>query len=151
VTTKEDMWELASVIAFERLGLLPLRKIDGVMQPPGDAFATMSPDTARRMKRKYRKLWRRDLVRDLRDFAKAAPRRRKHWRYTGTYVDGKWKCVEDPLLGMMLKIQALDVGRRPRWAARGYRWERVLQSKEYNKMLLKVAAELGLLDPLRSM
>jgi hypothetical protein len=151
-TAREDLWELASVIAFERLGLVPLRKVDGAYQPPGPELATMSAEDSRKAKRKYRKLWRRSLARDLKMFEKAPRRRQKDlWRFTGASVRGAWKCVEDPLEGNMFLIAAVEVGERPSWYARGYRWARVKCCNEYRRMLLSVAKEFALLDPQRNM
>lgn len=144
-TTRQNLWELASVIAFERLGLVPLRKVDGVCQPPSADLAAMPADAARKARRKYRKLWRRSLVRELKDFDSAPKRRKRHWRWTRAAVRGAWKCVKDPLEGHLLIVQGLEVGQRPSKSARGYRWQRVKDCVEYRAMLYKVADELGLL------
>jgi hypothetical protein len=151
VTTRQDLWELASVIAFERLGLVPLRKVDGECIPPKDDLAAMDPEAARKARRKYRKIWRRDLARELHDFEKAPKRLKKNWRWTGASVRGRWRCDEDPLTSMMYLVAACEVGERPSKHARGYRWARVKNSVEYNKELLKVALGLGLVDPRRNM
>jgi len=112
----------------------------------------MTAEESRKARRKYRKLWRRSLARELKEFEKAPRRRQKvAWRFTGAHVRGKWKCEEDPLEGMMFLIAALEVGERPSAYARGYRWSRVSCCQEYRKMLLTVAKEFALLDPQRNM
>lgn len=145
------MWELTSLIAFERLGLVPPRKVDDKCVPPALDLAAMSPEEARKAKRKFRKLWRRSLARDYREFEKAPKRRKNDWRWTGCSVRGRWRALEDPLDGLLLFAKALEVGCRPSQSARGYRWGRVIHSQEFQKMRMKVAAELGLLHPKRSM
>lgn len=152
MTVKDDLWELASVIAFERLGLVLLRQVDGKCIPPSVELAAMPAEEARKARRKYRKLWRRSLYREMRDFEKT-PQRSVHrvWSWTGADIRGNWKCAECPYYGQLLIYASLEVGERPSWSARGYRWKRVKESEEYRKMIKIVALELGLLDPLRNM
>lgn len=150
-TVRQDLWELATVIAMERLGIVPLRRIDGKCQPPRPDLARMEPDEARKAKRRYRKLWRRDLARELREFERTPKRRKKDWHYSGAYVNGSWKSVQDPLECFFIKIEAVEAGSDPTAYGRSARWSRVKDGPEFRRMLMKVAAELGLLHPKRSM
>lgn len=112
----------------------------------------MPAEEARKAKRKYRKLWRRSLYREMREFEKTAPRNVKnHYNWTGASIRGSWKCAECPYLGQLFLYASQEVGQRPSWSARGYRWKRVKESEEFRKMLKIVAMELGLLDPARTM
>lgn len=110
----------------------------------------MPSDEARKARRKYRKLWRRSLARDIRAYQNTPKRRRERdWKYTGAYVRGVWKNDEDALTCVLLQILAVEVGQRPSHHARAYRWDRVTVCEEYRKTLLQVAKELGLVDPRR--
>ncbi len=112
----------------------------------------MSPEDARKVRRKYRKLWRRSLYREMLEFDKTPQRAIKtKWGWNGSHIRGHWKCEEDPYYGQLLLYAAMEVGDRPSWSARGYRWKRVKESKEYRKMIGIVALELGLRDPLCNM
>lgn len=112
----------------------------------------MPAEEARKAKRKYRKLWRRSLYREMRDFEKTKPRNIKNmWGWTSASIRGNWKSSEDPYYGQLLLYASVEVGKRPSWSARGYRWKRVKESEEYRITIKKVAMELGLLDPLRNM
>ena len=151
-TTKEDLWEVASAVAFVRLGLVPLRKVDDKVQPPTAELAAMPLEESRKARRKYRKLWRRDLARFLKMYEQTPKRRREsEWRYTGAYMKGVWKNVEDAMTCMLNQIHSVEVGEKPSWYARAYRWERVTTCDEYRKVLLEVAKELVLVDPRRNM
>jgi hypothetical protein len=148
---KEELWRLAFIVAMTRVGLLALeRNEDGAYLPP-TAAVKADPEGTRKARRKYRKLWRMDLARSLKEFGNAPKRRQKRMRWHGVTINGQWKSVEDPFEGRLLEIKACEVGRRPRRGARAQRWIRVKQCPELRVELLKVAAEFGLLDPKRSM
>lgn len=145
-TTKKELWDYASAIALAKLGLLPLSKVDGVTKPPGKAFATDRSPEARKAKRKYRKLWRRSLVKQLKEWERMPPRLKKEytWLLNGTKVRGRWKGAKDPLEGALIELEAVEVGEHPSAYARGYRWNRVVNSVEYQDALRDAARQLGL-------
>ena len=148
---KKELWRLAFIVAVTRVGLLALeRNDDGAYVPPTEAVKA-DPEGTRKARRKYRKLWRRDLARTLNELESAPRRRKKQMRWHGAVVKCQWRRREDPLEGYMLEIKACEVGRRPRRHARAQRWIRVKQCLELRAELLKVATEFGLLDPRRSM
>lgn len=130
---------------MQRMGIVPPRVIEGRCQSVMQDLANMDPSEARRAKRKYRKVWRRSLARELREFECTPRRRRDQWAWGGAYVKGVWESCEDPLGGMLLKLVAVDVGKRPSRYARWDRWQRVKASQEFRKTLLEVAIELGLI------
>ncbi len=139
------------LVAMTRVGLLPLQRDEkGAYHPPTVAVAA-DPEGTRTARRKYRKLWRRALARDLRDFDRRPRRVQKRDTWQGGYIKGRWQSREDPLEGRLLQILSYDVGRRPRRNARGLRWDLVKTCPELRKELLKVATEFGLLDPQRQL
>ena len=146
-----EKWMLAFAVALDRCGLLASER-DGfdAWVPPTLAVAD-DPAGTRVARRRYRKLWRRSLARELREFELTPKRRQRKMKHEGAYVKGRWVSREDPLEGMMLRIQALAVGRRPWRHARGKRWWRVKTCPELRRTLLQVAKEFGLLDPKRDM
>jgi hypothetical protein len=148
---KEELWRLAFVIALTRVGLLALQRDENGAYVPPSADVKADPAATRKARRKYRKLWRQDLARSLKEFGAAPKRRQKKMRWHGVSINGQWKSVEDPFEGRLLEIKSCEVGRRPRRGARAQRWIRVKQCPQLRKELLKVAAEFGLLDPKRSM
>lgn len=152
-TIQQDLWELASVLAMVRLGLVPLRLDNRKLQPPKKDLAQMPTDEARKARRKYRKLWRRALARELRDFEKTPKRRQKReFSWCGEYIKGKWTdCDDDPLGTRLLRILHFEVGERPSPYARGYRWSLVKASPEFDREIVKAARELGLMHRTRSM
>ncbi len=149
---KLELWDLALAVAMTRLGLVPLQRDGNDYVPPKAALAAMPVDEARKAKRKYRKLWRRSLARDLKVF-EATPQRVRKWKYChrGVNVRGSWKGAADALEGQLLEIEALDVGRRPSCHARGYRWVHVRSCPELRKELLRAAMEFGLCPERRNM
>jgi hypothetical protein len=141
-----EMWDLALTVAYVRLGLIPLqRDTENRYVPPKATLETMPPDEARKSKRKYRKLWRRELARQLREFERAPSRVRKS-ENVGYSVKfrGRWRPIIDSFEGQLLEIAAFEVGEFPSICARGYRWDRVKSCKDLRKELLKAAIELGL-------
>lgn len=151
-TINQDLWEVASVVAMLRLGLVPLRRVNGTIQPPKKDLAAMPPDEAKKARRKYRKMWRRELAKTLREFEKLPKRRQKSvYSWGGNYVKGRWKSVDDDPLGvMLLEIEKVEVGEKPSAWARGYRWASVKNCEAFQKELIKAARELGLMHRKRS-
>lgn len=139
------------LVAMTRVGLLPLQRNEKGGYYPPSLIVAADPEGTRAARRKYRKLWRRALARDLKEFDRMPRRRQKQSTWQGGYIKGKWQSREDPLEGRLLQILSYDVGRRPRRNARGMRWDLVKACPELRKELLKVANEFGLLDPQRSM
>lgn len=136
-----------------RLGLVPLRMADGKLQPPKKDLAQMPADEARKARRKYRKMWRRELARELREFEQTPKRRlKREYSWCGEYIKGKWTdCDDDPLGSRLLRIQHFEVGEKPSAYARGYRWQLVKGSPEFDREIVKAARELGLMYRSRSM
>lgn len=130
---------------MQRAGILPLARDENGAYIPPTKDTRERPAETRAARRKYRKMWRRDIARDVRDFEKAAKRVQKRMRWQGAIVKGHWSSREDPLDGMLLKIKALEVGRRPRKNARAGRWQRVRNCPELRRVLKEVAIEFGLI------
>jgi hypothetical protein len=141
------LWRLAFMIALDRVGVLALpRAEDGAYMPPTEAVKA-DPEGTRKARRRYRKLWRRALARELKEFERAPPRRRrKHWAWIGAFVKGVYKAKDDPFDSVMLLLRSVEVGCSPRRNARGARWQRVKQCHEVRRELLKAAQELGLVQ-----
>lgn len=151
IDLKEELWKLAFIVAMTRAGFLALQRDDDGKYLPPTAAVKADPAGTREARRKYRKAWRRELARKLREFETSPKRQQKRMKWHGAYVKGKWKHRQDPLEAHLLEIKGLEVGRRPRRHARGQRWCLVKSCPEVRKALLEVAAEFGLLDPKRSM
>jgi hypothetical protein len=138
-TVNQDLWEVASVIAMLRLGLHPLRKVDGKHVSPKKDLDALPADESRRLRRKYRKIWRRALMRDLREFEKLPKRQQvKQFSWCGEYIKGRYvDNDDDPLMSMMLQIAKYEVGEKPSPWARGYRWALVKSTPEFERELLR--------------
>lgn len=105
----------------------------------------MDPGAARKAKRRWRKLWRVSLKRELR-FYEALPRRtRKGYYAGGSLVNGKWRSSRDVLEGCFFNMRSCDVGRHPRFGARIARALKVCFGKELQKAISVAMKDLGLM------
>lgn len=57
MTTTQDLHRLAAQTVYHTLGIVPISSVD-LRHDFNRYLATLSPEDARRMKRKFRKLWR---------------------------------------------------------------------------------------------
>jgi hypothetical protein len=141
------LWELAVATAMVRCGILPSPCDPSKGYLPPTAAVAADPQGTRKARRRYRKLWRRSLLREIRAFDALSPRQRRNLVGPVPYRGGtRWP--EDPLFYVFSIVKGHDVGRqRPRRAGRSLRWLRVKSCPELRRELLRAAAELGLIEP----
>jgi len=133
MASSKEMWELAVYTTLQRIGVMPFHK-RGMMKA---ALSHLSEEESRKARRKYRKVWRRELARAIKAFDSLSVREQER-----TCIDWSFTCY-DGIEGAMDMLKSMSVGSKPNKKARHARLHLVRFSERFSTEFKKVAVELG--------